>query len=103
MNVRGIEQGVIVQGVDEEIPYTLDVSKVGSNPTAVTVDVFREADLDTTVKNVVMPAGTPSVDGNVITLPVLKNLAADVRYRVEVKYTLSGAVFETYFIVKGEA
>ena len=90
------------QGVDETIIYTVDVSNVGSSPTSVSVDVFLMSNLTTSVKATVMPAGSPSVVGNVITLPPLKLLTANNTYRVEVKYTIGSNVVENYFYVVAE-
>jgi hypothetical protein len=63
---------------DEKIAYTLDVSDVGSTPTSPAV-VGKD-----------MSAG-----GTVVTSTVFPE------YRVEVKYTISGNIFETYFTVFG--
>ena len=90
------------QGVDEEIVYTVDVSNVGSSPTSVGVDVFLMNSPTTSVKATVMPSGSPSVVGNVITLPALKLLTANNTYRVEVKYTIGSSVVENYFHVMAE-
>ena len=92
-----------VQGVDEEIIYTVDVSNVGSSPTSVSVEVFLASNLTASVKATVMPTGSPSVVGNVITLPTLKLLTANNTYRVEVKYTVGGSVVENYFYVVAES
>lgn len=99
---RNVEQGVQYQGIDESIAYTLDVSAIGSGPTSVSVVVFEERDLSTPVTASVMPNGSPSVDGDVITLPALTGLAKGRRYRVEVQYTLDGNVLETWFVVEAQ-
>jgi len=96
---RTIEEGVQIQGEDEEIAYKLDVSAVGSSPTNLGVEV-KDASTGNSVKSTVMPSGSPSAAGDVITLPTLKLLTAGVLYVVEVKYTLSGNVFETPFYVR---
>jgi hypothetical protein len=98
---RELVESPVEQGVDESITWTVDVSNVGSSPTSPSVDVFATDDLATSVKSTVMPSGTPSVSGDVITLPELTALTAGTNYRVEVKFTVGGgAPFEVYFIVK---
>jgi hypothetical protein len=91
------------QGVDEVIVYTVNIANVGSNPTSVSVDVFLSSNLATSVKATVMPTGSPSVVGTVITLPPLKLLTVGNTYRIEVKYTVSGNIVENYFLVTAES
>lgn len=43
-----------------------------------------------------------AVDGDVISLSPLKSLTAGVRYRIEVKFTAGGNVFELYGQVNAE-
>lgn len=101
INDREVLEGKQYQGEDESIAYTLDVTAVGSSPTSVAV-VVKDITNDETVTATVMPTGSASVSGNVITLPALKLLTADVLYRVEVKYTISGNILESYFYVQGQ-
>lgn len=99
---RSVEEGDQVQGVDEQIAYTLTTTKVGSAPTSPGVKVFDVKANFEDVTSTVMPAGSPLVAGDVITLPILKALTAGKTYRVEVQYTLSGNVLKTYFNVVAE-
>jgi hypothetical protein len=87
------------QGVDEEITYTLTVPATWGTPTGTpAVEVFSligEVYADVTAD--VMPTGTPSVNGQVIILPQIKDLAEGVTYRVEMKFSTSeGDVKEAY-------
>lgn len=100
-NDREVAEGKQYQGEDESISYTLDVSAIGSSPSSVSV-VVKEAFSGTAVTATVMPTNSPTVNGNVITLSPLKLLTAGVLYRVEVKYTISGNVLESYFYVMGQ-
>jgi hypothetical protein len=102
--LRQIKEGNIPQGVSEEAIYTLDVSAWGNDPTSVSVDVFPWANnaKEATVKSTVMPTGSPTVSGNVITLPTLKSLTDGVTYRVEVTFTVSSNKLIAYFLVKAE-
>lgn len=100
-NSREVLEGVQYQGADESIAYTLDVTAVGSSPSSVSV-VVKDVTNSATVTATVMPTGSASVSSNVITLPALKLLTAGVLYRVEVKYTISGNILESYFYVQGQ-
>lgn len=100
-NSREVLEGVQYQGEDESIAYTVDVSAIGSSPSAVTV-VVKDVTNSAVVTSTVMPTGSASVSGDVITLPALKLLTAGVLYRVEVKYTISGNVLESYFYVQAQ-
>jgi hypothetical protein len=89
------------QGVDEVIVRTLDVSANGTGPSGVAV-VVKNASTGADVTSTVMPAGSPSVAGDVITLPPMRALTANTTYRVEVKYVLAGNTLEDYFPIVGE-
>jgi hypothetical protein len=102
-DVREVIEGKQYQGEDESIAYTLTVTNVGSNPTspAATVSsVVGGSYTDVTSTN--MPTGSASAVGDVITCPALKLLVAGTLYRVEVKYTISGNIYENYFFVEGQ-
>lgn len=98
---RAIIEDVQKQGVDEEIVYTITTTPWGSSPTSPSA-VVKDLSDDSDVTSTVMPAGSASAAGDVITLPVLKSLTAGSRYRVEVKFTVSGNVLECWFEVRGE-
>ena len=101
VNIREVVEGIQYQGADEIITYTLDVAAIGatpSSPVVVVKDVFGE----TTVTATVMPTGSPSVAGSVITLPPLKLLTAGREYRVEVKYVIGGNTLENYIPVQAQ-
>jgi hypothetical protein len=102
-DIREVVEGIKVQGEDEIIVYTIDVTNWGDSPTSPTVVVKDMNDSMADVTSTVMPTGSPSVNSNVITLPALKLLTADRRYRVEVKFTLAGNVLETYFVVSAQS
>lgn len=101
INDREVQEGKQYQGADESISYTLDVSAIGSSPSSVSV-VVKDVTNAATVTSTVMPTNSPTVAGNVITLSPLKFLTAGVLYRVEVKYTVSGNILESYFYVQGQ-
>ena len=96
---REIAQGKQWQGVDEEIPYTLTTTKWGSSPSSVSVKAYTvQGETFTDVSSTVL-SGSPSVNGDIITLPVLKSLVEGVEYRIEMKFTCSGNVFESWATV----
>lgn len=102
-NVREVTEGTQYQGEDERIAYTLDVSDVGIDPTNVVVSVYQVDGLTfTDVESTVMPANSPTVDGNIITLSLLRNLTRGKTYRVEVRFTITGNIFEHYIPVVGQ-
>ncbi len=101
--IREVAEGGQYQGADEQIIYTLTTTNWGSSPTDVAVTVFSVVDgVFTDVEATVMPTNSPSTASDVITLSPLKALTAGTVYRVEVKFTAAGSVWEPYFIVIGE-
>jgi len=97
--IREIIESPLVQGADESIAYVLTTTPWGSSPTSVAVKVYDVLASDTDVTSTIIPSGTPSVNGDDITLPALKSMTAGKRYRVEIKFTCSGNTFETFAIV----
>jgi hypothetical protein len=87
--IHEVVEGIQYQGVDEEITYDIDTANwdVANNYADVTATV--------------MPAGSPSVSSDTITLPELKSLTMDKHYRIEVKFTISGNIMECYVPVIG--
>lgn len=95
-----IVEGMQYQGIEEQIAYTLTTTNWGSSPSSVTVKVFTVVGSTyTDVTATVMPTGSASVVDDVITLPVLKDLTLDMLYRIEIKFTCSGNVFEAHAYV----
>lgn len=91
------------QGVDEEIVYSVTTTQWGSTPTSISCKVYDITDGGRNdVTTTVMPTNSPSATGDVISLSILKLLTADKQYRVEVKFTSSGNVFEPYCIINAK-
>ena len=104
---REVKEGLQTQGVEEEIAYTLTTTPWGSSPTSISAKVFSvpsngvDTDFtDTTTDN--FPTNSPTSSGDVITLSPLKTLVINTLYRVEVKFTCSGNVFEAYAYIQAE-
>ena len=88
------------QGVDEQIAYTLTTTPWGSSPTSVSVAIKQLPALtDTSATNL---SGSAGVAGDVITMPLVKSLVADTQYRLEIKFTCSGNIFEAWSYINGE-
>lgn len=98
-DIREVTEGVQVQGVNEQIAYQLTTTPWGSAPTAVSAQVFAGLAHVTDATSLVMPTGTPAVVGDVITLPVLKDLSRGELYRVRVTFTSGGSVRSAWFDV----
>jgi hypothetical protein len=101
INAREVEEGRQVQGEEEEITWSVNTAANGTptSPTAKTYDVTTNY---TDVTSTVMPVGTASVTGTVITLPELKLLTQGHLYMVQVKYTIGANILEDYFYVQAQ-
>ena len=101
--IREIVESPVEQGIDEEIIYTLTTTPYGSSPTSQSVAVYDiTSGVYTDVTATVMPTNTPTVSNDIITLSPLKDLTAGSQYRVEVKFTSSGNIFEPYSIINAK-
>lgn len=99
MSIREIKEGKQEQGVEEEVTYTLTVPTTWGTPSGTpTIKVFSYIDRTfTDVTSTVMPTGSASISGQVITLPEAKAMTVDVMYRFEMKFdTSGGGVMEAY-------
>lgn len=100
---REVLESPLRQGVDEVIAYALTTTPWGTAPSAIGVVVKDMSASGADVTATVMPlASSSAAVGDVITLAPLKLLTAGHRYRVEVKFTVSGNVEEPFFLVDGE-
>lgn len=99
---REVVEGSQKQGVDEKVAYSITTTPWGAAPTNVSVVVKDMRDSNTVVTATVMPTGSVSVVGDVITLPLLQALTRGHVYRVEVIFTAGGNTFEPYFIIQAE-
>lgn len=93
---REVLEGLQPQGKDEVIVYTVTVSPAPTAVNGVTV-TDEKTDLDVTAT--VMPTGSPSYAGSVITLPPLRSLTEGRTYRVELQYTSGVNTLEPFFRV----
>ena len=93
---------VIFQGTDEEIAYSMTTTNWGSDPTDVVVKAYDISSASRVDVTATVLSGSASVTGDVITLPKLKALTAGTPYRIEVKFTSGGNIYEPYVVVIGE-
>lgn len=101
-NSREIVESPLWQGTDEEIAYTLTTTPWGSSPSSPSVKLFSydgSSFTDVTATNL---SGAASVDGDVVTTPTVKDLVADTKYRLEIQFTISGNVYETWAWINGQ-
>ena len=93
--------GLVAQGVDEEIVYTITTTNWGSDPSGVSVVAKDTSNSDADVTSTVL-SGSASVSGDVITLPTVKSLTVRHRYRIETLFTVGSSKCEAYFLVDAE-
>lgn len=100
MSKRGVIEGEMEQGPNEETPWTIDVETVGdgSVPSSPTMKVFEMPARTDVTDDVV--SGAMSVSGTVITTKTIKSLEDDKRYLVEVYYTQAGSKRDNHFFIR---
>lgn len=101
MAIREVVEGRLVQGVDEQITYTVTTTPWGSIPGSIAVKAYDASNDLLDVSSTVL-SGTASAVGDVITTPLVKALTEGHVYRVEVKFTSGNNVFECWFEVQAE-
>lgn len=92
----------VVQGIDEEIPYGFIVTEWGTSPSSVVV-VAKILSTLVDVTDTLFPDNSPVVDGDLITLSLLKAITEGVVYRIEVKFNVDGGgKVELFGIVRAQ-
>ena len=99
---REVVESPLYQGADEQIIYTLTTTPWGSTPTSTSM-VVKDVSNDNTDVTATVTTGAMSTTDDVVTLSTIKSLTAGSVYRVEVKFTAGGSVWEPYFIINAEA
>ena len=99
MSSLEVIEGIQQQSATEEIVYSITTTNWGSAPTTPVVIAY-DMDTGTDVTATVFPTNTPTVAGDVITLSLLKALTRNRTYRIEVKFTSGGSIFECFFKVR---
>ena len=96
---RRVKESPLYQGVDEQIAYTLTITLWGNSPTSVSVVMKNAAGADVSATYL---SGSASVSGDSIVTPIVKSLVAGESYRMEIKFTSNGNIFEAYTDIVGE-
>ena len=96
---REFKESPMSQGEEEQIAYQLTSTPWGSTPTSIVVKIYDAGGTD---KSTTCLSGTASATGDIITLPVCKSLTAGNRYKLQVKFTSGGNVYEAFGYVDAE-
>ena len=100
MSILECAEGLRYQTSDETRAYSITTTNLVSSPTSPTAVVYDETLNGTDVTSTVMPSGTHTVSGDVITLKPLTALTKKHTYRIEVKWTVGSNIFERFFRVE---
>ena len=95
-----VAEGPREQSSKEKKVYFITTTELESFPTSPTATVYDESDNDTDVTATVMPSGSNSASGDVITLKPLTALTARHNYRIEVVFTVGSNIHNRYILVK---
>ena len=96
-----VVEGLQDQTSDERLAHKITTTPWVSNPTSPSVKAYDEND-ETDVTSTVYPTNSPSVNGDVITLSLLRDLTAGHTYRIEVQFSVGSNLWEAVFRVKCE-
>lgn len=92
-SVLEVAEGLQTESSNESLPYGIDTSSRGT-PTSPTVQSVKNR-AGTDVKSTVMPSGSPTVSGDIISLPLLTALTAGERYEIRTTYVIGTSTQET--------
>ena len=95
-----VVQGELEQSSNESHPYQITTTPWASSPTVGTVTVYDLTTGDTDVTSTVMPAGSHTDSGDVITLKPFTALTAGHKYRIEVQFASASSTWDLEIIVK---
>jgi len=99
-NILECVEGTQYQSSDETLAYQITTTNWVSSPTNPTAVVYDENNNDANVSSTVMPSGSHSASGDVITLKALTALTEGHSYRIEVKFSVSSNIYEFFFRVR---
>lgn len=103
MTRRQVEQVGLTQGRDEQLIYTLTTTPWGSDPSNVVLTLYDVTDDDNWIDvSSTLLSGSATVSGDVITLEKMLSTVGDHDYRLEIKFTSGGNVFEPFALIKGK-
>ncbi len=92
---RLIWDGYKEQGVNERVAYTVTVTRWGKSPTGPVFTLYNVDDPDAWVAvTASCSTGSPSVSGDVITLPRIHSLVAGSKYCLKLQFVINGNTLE---------
>ncbi len=98
---RQVVEGIQYIGTGESIAYSIDTTKWGDTPTALTLAITDSAGVDR--KTDLVGGGVPSSGGgNIVNCPEISSAVIGERYRVEVGFTVAGQDCIAWFPLYGE-
>jgi|GEM_PF-1798632 len=100
--VRKIPGSPFPIGEGEQLPITLDTAKWAAAPASPVVtlaDITTGTEVDVSATNL---SGSATVNGSVITLPLITNCTRDRQYLLRVRFTGGGATFVAWAELNGE-
>lgn len=98
-SIREVRQSRREQGVRERVIYTFDFADgIVAAPASAAVKVYDVTEgAYTDVTGTVMPTGSATVAGSVVTCPLMRALTVAHRYRVECDATGADGQIETLY------
>lgn len=98
-DILEIAEGTQYVSSDERKVYTITTTNVQGTPSSATVVAYDES-VDASVGTTVFPSGSPSVSGDIVTLPVMRAFTKGHSYRVEVLFVCGSSYHECWLRVK---
>jgi hypothetical protein len=100
---REVVGGRRKQGTDERIAYAVTTTPWGSSPSNPVCKLYdiTVAGTRTDVSTAKL-TGSPTINGDVITTPLVYGLEADKLYRLEIQFVIGGNTLEAYMEIAGE-
>ncbi len=99
---RNVREGLLTQGEQELVCYTLTTTPWGGAPSNVAVTAIDRTNNDTDVTATVVDSVPGSIQGDVITTPLIKGLTAEHVYRVYVQFMSNTRTLRAYFEIEAE-
>jgi hypothetical protein len=100
--IRQVTEGRLTQGEDERIAYTLTTTNWGASPGSPVCKFYDITDGDRTDVSATLLSGSASVNGDMITTPLVTKLTVGHLYRLEMQFVCSGNTFEAYAEIECE-
>lgn len=91
------------QGADERIAYALTTTPWGGSPANPVCKLYDVSVPGTrTDVSATKLTGSPTINGDVLTTPLVFGLEADKLYRLEMQFVIGGNTLEAYLQLVGE-